>query len=125
MALVDARLRVQKFRFAGAPPPGTGRCVPPPGTGWDYYGDAPSVYADLLIPRCGVGKVCQRPITSPPLSGGARLKKVRKPLYRTNPSRKAPMESATDFAIGTVRPGKFGVPHIVIKAGRTRRWKRL
>lgn len=58
-------------------------------------------------------------------SGGARLRKRRVPIFRMSPLRKGPMESATDFTIGTVREGNDGYFWQVIKSGRTRRWKRL
>jgi hypothetical protein len=58
-------------------------------------------------------------------TGGSRLKRIHHPLMRTNRKRKAPAESATDFTIGTVRPGQDGYLWKVIKTSRTRRWKSL
>jgi len=57
--------------------------------------------------------------------GGWRLKKRVRPIFRTNPKRKSPMESATDFTINTVRQGIDGALWIVTKSGKTRRWKRI
>lgn len=59
-------------------------------------------------------------------AGGGRLKKVKKPLMRNKRQGTAPYESATDFAIGTVKPGSDRrTKHVVIKMGKTRRWNEI
>jgi hypothetical protein len=49
--------------------------------------------------------------------GGAIIRKTK--------GRKSPSYSATQFAIGTMRDGNDGHVWEVIRAGNTRRWKRM
>ena len=59
-------------------------------------------------------------------AAGSRLKKVKTPLIRNKRQGTAPYESATDFAIGTVKTGRDGLTkHVVIKMGATRRWNKI
>lgn len=69
-----------------------------------------------------------------PASGGmcsgsssyGRLQRVAFPLMRKKRKGMAPLESATDFKIGTVKVGQDGITlYRIVKSGKTRRWSRI
>jgi hypothetical protein len=81
-----------------------------------------------VLPETYMGRMrkSRKTVTPNKKSGGGRLKKIKSPLYRKKRIGMAPLESATDFAIGTIRLGQDGMTYYrIIRSGLTRRWVKV